>query len=90
VFQPGRRWRADFAWPEHGLIVEVEGGTWLPGGGRHNRGRGFEDDCRKYLAAFLLGFRLIRFTTAMVDDLTALKTLETYFRDGVNHFRECS
>lgn len=79
-FHPDRRWQVDFAWPDYGLFAEVEGGTWIPGGGRHNRGRGFEEDCRKYLAAFLLGFTVVRFTTAMVNDLTALQALEAFFQ----------
>ena len=26
-FHPERRWRADFAWPEKKLLVEVDGGV---------------------------------------------------------------
>jgi len=78
-FHPDRRWRSDFAWPDHRLLVEIEGGTWLPGGGRHNRGAGFQTDCEKYLAAFELGYYLLRFTTKMVIDLSALKALERFF-----------
>ena len=72
----GRRWRADFAWvaPEHRLLVEVEGGTWAKG--RHTRGRGFEEDCHKYNAATLLGWRVLRFTGAMVNSLAAVDTIK--------------
>lgn len=78
-FHPTRKWRCDFGWPEHRLLVEIEGGTWLPGGGRHNRGAGFQNDCEKYLAAFEAGYSLLRFTTRMVKDLTALRAIERFF-----------
>lgn len=57
-FAPPRRWRADFAWPAHRLLVEVEGGIWS--GGRHTRGQGYLDDCTKYNEAAVAGWRLLR------------------------------
>lgn len=73
-FAPPRRWRFDFAWPEHMLAVEIEGGTWS--GGRHTRGKGYANDCRKYNAAVLLGWRVLRFTTEMVANGSALAAIE--------------
>lgn len=73
-FHPVRRWRADFAWPDRMLLVEVEGGTWT--GGRHTRGDGYDQDCIKYNEAVLLGFRILRFTARMVADGTAIMYLE--------------
>jgi len=64
-FHPSRKWRFDFAWPAAMLAVEIEGGSWIAG--RHVRGRGFEADCEKYNAAVLLGWRILRFTPAMVE-----------------------
>lgn len=29
-------WRFDFAWPQFYLIVEINGGVWMPGGGAHS------------------------------------------------------
>lgn len=51
-----RRWRADFAYPDAvpPILIEVEGGIWTRG--RHTRGSGYEDDCRKCNKANLLGF----------------------------------
>ncbi|MDR3100765.1 MAG: endonuclease domain-containing protein [Paraburkholderia sp.] len=69
-FDPTRRWRFDFAWSEQRLAVEVEGG--IHAGGRHTRGTGFEADARKYLAAMLAGWRVVRVTAAMVNDGSAV------------------
>jgi very-short-patch-repair endonuclease len=65
VFAAPRKWAFDFAWPEKKIAVEIEGGTAF-GKSRHSRGEGFEKDVRKYNAAALLGWRVLRFTTAMV------------------------
>lgn len=70
----GREWRFDFAWPARRLAVEVEGGVWA--GGRHTRGAGYTEDCRKYARAALLGWMLLRVTTQMVSSGEALALLE--------------
>lgn len=80
-----RRWRFDFCWPDLMIAAEVEGGTWTRG--RHTRGKGFENDCEKYNAAALDGWRVFRFTSNMVRDGRALDTLERAIRgesDGRN------
>ena len=59
-FHHARRWRADYCWPIHKVIVEVEGGVWTEG--RHTRGSGFVKDMEKYNAAALLGFYVLRYT----------------------------
>ena len=64
-FAPPRRWRFDFAWPDLMTAVEFEGGVWS--GGRHTRGKGFENDCEKYNEAAARGWRVYRFTGGMVD-----------------------
>jgi very-short-patch-repair endonuclease len=76
-FDPTRRWRFDFVVVTPtgpGIAIEVEGGTWQ--NGRHTRGTGFEKDCEKYNRAALLGWRVLRFTPAMIDDGRALKVIE--------------
>ena len=73
-FAPPRKWRLDFAWPEHRVALEVEGGTMT--GGRHTRGKGFEADCEKYNQCVLDGWLLLRVTGAMVRDGRALRTAE--------------
>lgn len=73
-FHKTRKWRIDFAWPDLMLAVEVEGGTWS--GGRHTRGSGFKKDCEKYNQMTLDGWTLYRFTSGMVTDGEAVKTIE--------------
>lgn len=65
-FCPTRRWRTDFAWPEHRLAVEIEGGVFI--GGRHTRGIGFLKDIEKYnhLALLEPRWRLLRFAGSHV------------------------
>lgn len=65
IFHPTRKWRLDFAWPEHMLAVEVEGGIWTGGG--HTRGSGFLRDCEKYNAAALMGWTVLRYPVNMID-----------------------
>lgn len=77
-FAPPRRWRFDICWPSRLLAVEIEGGTWTYG--RHTRGKGYEEDCRKYNAAALLGYQVFRFTTAMVLDKIAIEMIEEALR----------
>lgn len=65
-FHPKKRWRFDFALPEHKIAIEVEGGTWS--NGRHTRGAGYRKDCEKYNAANVLGWHVLRYTTDMLRD----------------------
>lgn len=71
-FHPVRRWRFDYAIPEHKIALEVEGGVWS--GGRHIRGSGFLGDMEKYNVATLMGWRVFRTTP---DDLCKMNTINT-------------
>lgn len=73
-FDPVRRWRLDFAHFVYRLAVEIEGGTWIKG--RHVTGVGFRNDCEKYNAATLKGWRIFRFTAEMVSSGEALRVTE--------------
>jgi very-short-patch-repair endonuclease len=72
-FHPIRRWRFDFSWPKYMLAVEVEGGVYS--GGRHVRGKGYEQDCIKYNEACLLGWRVLRVTRKMIENGQAIDYL---------------
>ena len=69
-FHDERKWRFDFAFPDNMLAVEIEGGTWS--GGRHTRGQGFQDDCVKYNTAVKIGWRVLRYTTNMIENGEAI------------------
>jgi very-short-patch-repair endonuclease len=83
-FHATRRWRADFAWPEHKVIVEVEGGIFAAG--RHTRGIGFEKDCEKQNAAVVDGWKYLRVTGNQIKRGEALawiqETLNRNLHDG--------
>ncbi len=64
-FHLARKWAFDFAHLETMVAIEVEGGT--RGNGRHNRHEGYRNDCIKYNAAELIGWRVFRLTRDMID-----------------------
>lgn len=72
-FHPERKWRADFAWPEAMVILEVEGATWTQG--RHTRPKGYADDCEKYSRASLMGYTVLRATGEHIRSGAALEWL---------------
>ena len=73
VFAPPRKWRADFM-VDLNLLVEIEGG--IGSTSRHLTYTGFTNDCEKYAAAAILGYRVIRCTPAQVEKGTALAWIE--------------
>ncbi len=60
-----RRWRFDFAWLDERVALEVEGGV-SPSKSRHKKTEGFREDCHKYNAALILGWKVIRADTQMI------------------------
>ena len=52
------------AWPEEKVACEVQGGVWV--GGRHNRGKGYENDCDKLNLSQLEGWLLLYVTTTHI------------------------
>ncbi len=78
-FHPERRYKVDFAFPEHRLIVEVNGGVWMPKSG-HNSGVGITRDYQKSNVAQLMGYTYLQFTRKDIEDGTALATIEEVIR----------
>jgi hypothetical protein len=63
-FDPKRRWRFDFAWPDYMVAVEIQGGTWS--GGAHGRGSGIQRNYQKYNAAAIAGWWVLQGDRAMI------------------------
>lgn len=81
-FHPKRRWRFDYAIPDHKIALEVEGGVYTQG--RHVRPQGFLGDMEKYNTATLMGWRVFRTTP---DDLVRMATINM-LRDAINRTQE--
>ena len=85
-FCADRKWRADLAWPEAGVLCEVEGGIWK----RTRTGRSaghahplrFESDCEKYNEAQLQDLIVLRVTPAMVADGRALDYIRRALKEA--------
>jgi very-short-patch-repair endonuclease len=80
-FDEFRGWRFDFAWPDHMLAVEFEGGVFTDGG--HTRGEHYTEDCEKYNTAALLGWTVLRFTITHINSGEARRVLEEVFQQTV-------
>lgn len=76
-----RDWRIDFAWPDKKLAVEVEGGGWT--GGRHTRGKGFEQDMQKYHHVMRLGWTLYRCDGRLIKSGDAVLLIKQLLEQGV-------
>jgi len=85
-FAKPRMWRFDYAIPDKMVYIEVDGGRFKQRtytnkvgqkittiGGRHNSGKGFEDDCEKKNTASVLGWRGL---TVFPETLLTNKTFE--------------
>ena len=74
-FHPVRKWRFDYAIPEHKIALEVEGGVWT--GGRHTSPKGFLGDIEKYNTATLMGWRVFRTTPEDLYKTVTIKLIKT-------------
>lgn len=66
-FHPARKWRFDLCLPLQRVAVEIEGGTWVKS--RHTTGTGYRKDLEKYNQAAIMGFRVLRYTPDMIDQM---------------------
>jgi very-short-patch-repair endonuclease len=65
---PGRKFQFDWAWPDHMLAVEIDGGNHLVRKGRAVGRHTQDSDYWKHNLAVLAGWRVLRFTTGMLRD----------------------
>ena len=80
-----RKWRFDVGVlqdfqcePEIRLGFEIEGGLFMAGTGRHNRGAGMRKDMEKYNTAAALGWKVFRFTPEQILKGEAKAFIERY------------
>ena len=83
----GRKWRADFAWPDLMLLVEVEGGISIRAKSSHTGREGYTKDCRKYNDAAFLGYAVLRFTAEMINSFESVNTIQEFIQDKENETR---
>ena len=69
-FAKRRRFRFDYAWPDHKVALEVDGGVWTRG--RHVRPVGYINDQEKMNLARELGWVVIH---CQPQDLLTTKTI---------------
>lgn len=72
-FHPVRRWRADFAFEEQRVLIEVHGGTYS--GGRHVQGKGYAEDREKANTAQESGWMMLEFDTNHVKKGHAIECI---------------
>lgn len=77
-FHDTRKWRLDYAWPEHKIGLEVNGGVWIRG--RHTRGAGQIKDMEKFNAANLLSWHIYQCTPQEIHNLSILTVLQAAFK----------
>ena len=68
-----RRWRADIAYPEQMVAVEIDGGMYT--GGRHGGGPQVDKDLEKHAAYAALGWRVVRVTPSLIRKGIAIRWL---------------
>ena len=68
-----RQFRADFAFPDYRLLVEIEGGIWRRGGGAHSHPLDLLRDIERRQYATLLNWHVLPFTTDEVKNGKAIQ-----------------
>jgi len=85
-FHKERKWRIDFAWPAHGIAVEVEGGIWRSGGGAHSHPVNIQRDVEKYNQLAIYGYRLFRISDREIKSGTGIELIKEAFKqEAYNH-----
>ena len=88
-FAPPRRWRMDWAWPDHKLALEVQGGIFVAG--RHSRGAAMLKEWEKLNTAAAMGWRFLFCQPAdlyRTETLALLRQALSYGQAGSHSARE--
>lgn len=80
AFHPNRRWRFDYAIPEHRIALEVEGGVYTQG--RHIRPKGFLGDMEKYNSAAVMGWKVLRCTPRGLITMSTVEMIRQAMEGG--------
>lgn len=76
-FCEGRKFAFDFCYKKLNIAIEIDGGQWMSGGGKHNT----VEDYNKLNIAAIHGYLLLRFKTEMVkkDPLGCIKQIRELY-----------
>jgi plasmid stabilization system protein ParE len=77
---PGRKYRADLAWPSQRLICEIQGGSWA--GGRHTSGAGYAKDRARTNDLTCAGWRVIEVTPRHIRTGEAIAWIAALLEGG--------
>ena len=83
-FSSERKYRFDWAYPEQLVAVEVDGGQFAPGGGRH----ALDSDRAKLNLAASMGWRVFRFSPRQLEQDPAACLALVLKATGEQHGRE--
>lgn len=75
-FDAKRKFRFDYAIPECRLAIEIDGGAFIEGGGRHNRAQGFIKDMEKMNLAAAQGWRVMHFTPQQQYSMLTVQSIK--------------
>ena len=80
-----RKFKFDFCYPELKIAIEVDGGQWQAGGGKHNT----DEDYEKLNIATAHGYLLVRFKTKMVrkDSVGCVMRIREVYDNVQNRFQ---
>ena len=70
----GRKFKWDFAWPDHSLLLEIQGQIWRKGG--HTTGTGILRDMEKLNLAVLNGWRVLQVAREHIESGQAVKWVQ--------------
>ena len=74
-------WRLDFAWPDHKLGIEIQGGTWSKKSA-HSSGVGIQRDCTKSQQCAGMGWQVVPVTGDDVRKGRAIAFILKMFDQG--------